>query len=98
MYKLKRSIKSTEEGGSIRSTLLERAVGGLSKNMYKLIFAVAISNKITPKKLANAFNKKKVEEFAFKFREELNKQVKKTIEDAEKLKNKYNRSDKMSSK
>lgn len=90
MLRIEKQIREiVGNNGSIKYKSTDNPVGQLRKAFYKLVFALAIASKVTPKRLANAFNSEKVQDFASKFRDELvkleQKEREKVMRTAEKL-------------
>lgn len=66
----RRITKRTSEEGSIYS-FYDRMLNRVRGSLMRLVFALAISSKVTPTKLANAFSVEKTDKFAHKFDESL---------------------------
>lgn len=64
MFKFKKTIR-------YGSTSFDDKLTSAKKSMFRLIFAMAMILKITPKKLAKFFDEQKMDEYAQKFHDEL---------------------------
>lgn len=80
----KRTIKRTRDG----VTIYDRMLSATRKTMFRLMFALAMANKITPKQLAKAYDTDKLDEYASKFTQELISKGRKATEKARKLQDK----------
>lgn len=87
----KRTIVRTKEG----VTVYDRMLSATRKTIFRLVFALAIACKITPTKLANAFDNDKTDDYAEKFSQKLLDKGKK---EAEKMKKKLQKSNKLEDK
>jgi len=74
MYKLIKHTHRILTGKKANETISDRILSKTRKHLFSLIFALAITNKVTPKKLANAFKGDKIRDFAKKFSTELDKE------------------------
>lgn len=72
----KRTIKRTREGVRI----YDRMLSATRKTILRLVFALAMAVKITPTKLANAYDTDKTDDFAEKFSQALIDKGKKMAE------------------
>ena len=77
----KRTIVKTKEGVRV----YDRMLSATRKTIFRLVFALAMASKITPTKLANAFDNDKTDDYAEKFSQKLLDKGKKQ---AEKMKKK----------
>lgn len=66
MFKFKKTTKFFDG-----KSPFEDEVQKVKKTMFRLIFALAMSLRVTPKKLAKFFDADKVDEYARKFHDEL---------------------------
>ena len=67
MFKIKRTFRGLNE----KPFNLQEELDKIRKTMFRLLFALAMALKITPKKLAKFYDEKKMDEYAQKFHDEL---------------------------
>lgn len=87
----KRTIKRTRDG----VTIYDRMLSATRKTIFRLIFALAMACKITPTKLANAYDTDKTDDYADKFSQKL---IDKGRKMSEKAKNQTTKTKKVKSK
>lgn len=68
--------------------IYDRMLSATRKAMFRLVFALALASKITPTKLANAFDDEKTDDFAEKFSQKLIDKGRKQAEKKQKEKKK----------
>lgn len=78
--KVKRVIIKKELGGKVMESVYDRYLNATKKTMFRLIFALAMALKITPKKIASMFSIEDTDEYARAVNEELSKRIKKETE------------------
>jgi len=71
----KRTITKTREG----VTVYDRMLSATRKTIFRLVFALAIACKVTPTKLANAFDDDKTDKYADDFSQKLVDKGKKQV-------------------
>ena len=86
MFKFKKTIRFLNE----KPINVKEELDKIRKTMFRLLFALAMALKITPKKLAKFYDEKKMDEYAQRFHDELliadAKEKAKTLEKVKKIK------------
>ena len=75
MYKTYKMTMNTESGNDTKEKETRRI-------LFRTIFALATALKISPKRLANMFKPEKLDEYALKFRDEMNNKASEIIKKA----------------
>lgn len=71
MYKLARRILKTKTCGGSTTQIYDKMLQTTRKSLLNLIFTLAMASKVTPTKLANIFDKEKIDEYAERFHAQL---------------------------
>ena len=85
MMKIKRVIIKKEIGGRVMESVYDRYLNATKKTMFRLIFALAMALKITPKKIASMFSIEDTDKYAREVNEELAKRVRKEVDKIRKV-------------
>lgn len=81
MIVTQRTIKVSKVGDDVVGTVYDKYLNDTKKTMFRLVFALAMALKVSPKKLASFFNAEDIDKYARKLNEELASMTEKQKED-----------------